>query len=105
MNVKLRKIEIEAKTADVLEARAAARGQTVSEYLAALLADQDVPQDLERMRAAGQGPWAPEMLAEDARRFADFERTRQGVPWEEVKAWMQSWGSPNELPPPRPRKL
>jgi len=25
-------------------------------------------------------------LAEDARRLAEFERTREGVPWDEVKA-------------------
>ena len=43
--------------------------------------------------------------AEDARRLAEFQRTREGIPWEEVKAWMQSWGKPDELPPPKPRKL
>ena len=51
---------------------------------------------------AGVGPWAPEILAEDPRRLAEFERTREGVPWSEVKAWMQSWGKSNELPPPKP---
>ena len=30
---------------------------------------------------------------------------REAVPWDEVKAWMQSWGTPNELPMPKPRKL
>ena len=44
-------------------------------------------------------------LDEDARRLAEFRRTREGVPWEEVKTWMQSWRTPNELPPPQPRKL
>jgi len=24
----------------------------------------------------------------------------QTVPWEKVKAWMLSWGKPDELPPP-----
>lgn len=47
-------------------------------------------------------PWAPEILAEDARRLEEFERTREGVPWEEVRAWMQSWGTGSELPPPSP---
>ena len=41
----------------------------------------------------------------DARRLAEFERTRVGAPWDEVKTWMQSWGTPNELPPPKSRKL
>jgi hypothetical protein len=27
------------------------------------------------------------------------------VPWDEVKAWMESWGKPNELPMPKPRKV
>jgi hypothetical protein len=57
------------------------------------------------MREAGEGPWAPEIFAEDARRLADFHRTRQAVPWAEVKAWMQSWGTTQELPAPKPRKL
>ena len=104
MTVKRRKIEVDARTADVLEARAAARGQSVSELLADLVSDETSP-DLESMRSAGRGPWSPEVLAEDARRFADFQRSHEGVPWEEVKAWMKSWGTPNELPPPKPRKL
>jgi hypothetical protein len=57
------------------------------------------------MRSDGEGPWSPEVLAEDRRRLAEFERTREGVPWEDVKAWMLSWGTANELPPPKPRKL
>ena len=36
MDPKLRKIEVDAETADVLEARAAARGMTVSQPLARL---------------------------------------------------------------------
>jgi hypothetical protein len=104
MTAKRRKIEVDARTADVLEAQAAARGQTISELLAELFSHEASP-DLESMRAAGRGPWSPEVLAEDARRFADFQRTHEGVPWDEVKAWMKSWGTPNELPPPKPRKL
>src|SRR5262245_56063928 len=105
MNVKLRKIEIEAETADALEAQAAARGISISELLADLVASDQLPPGLEEMRAAGRGPWAPEILAEDARRLAAFQNTREGVPWNEIKAWMQSWGTPDELPPPKPRKL
>jgi hypothetical protein len=106
MNPKLRKIEIDAQTAEVLEARAAARGMTVSQLLADLVdAEEALSPDLMEMRETGRGPWAPEILAEDARRLAEFRRTREAVPWEEVKAWMQSWGTPNELPPPKPRRL
>jgi hypothetical protein len=107
MNIKSRTIEVDAKTAETLEAEAAARGISVSELLADLarVADGRLPPDLEALRAAGRGPWSPEVLAEDARRLAEFERTGEGVPWEEIKAWMESWGTPNELPPPKPRKL
>jgi hypothetical protein len=100
------KIEIDAHTADLLAARAAGRGLSVGELVADLLGDDGLlPPDLEALRHAGEGPWAPEVLAEDARRLAEFHRTREGVPWDEVKAWMQSWGRPNELPAPKPRKL
>ena len=106
MNVKLRKIEVDAETADLLEARAAARRMTVSELLADLASNQEVlPAELAEMRSKGEGPWSPEALAEDARRLAEFERTREGVPWEEIKSWLQSWGTPNELPTPKPRRL
>jgi hypothetical protein len=106
MNAKLRTIEIDSKTADVLEARAVARGLTVAELVADLAFSDDVlPPELEAMREAGEGPWSDEALAEDARRLAEFQRTREAVPWEEMRAWMQSWGTAYELPPPKPRKL
>lgn len=31
---------------------------------------------LQAMNVAGEGPWVPEVLAEDGRRLAEFERTR-----------------------------
>lgn len=106
MNVKFRKIEVAADTADLLEARAAARGVTVSELVADLAGAVDfLPPDLEAMRATGLGPWAPEVLAEDARRLAAFKETGEGVPWAEVQAWLRSWGTGHELPAPRSRKL
>jgi hypothetical protein len=106
VNVKQRTIEIDARTADLLEARAAARGLSVSELLADLAAGNELlPADLEADRAANRGAWAPDVLAEDARRLAEFRRTREGVPWHEIEAWMKSWGTAQELPTPQPRKL
>jgi hypothetical protein len=106
MNIKLRQIEVDGATADALEACARERGVSVRELLADwAVTAAETPQDFESMRATGRGPWAPEVLAEDARRLAEYERTGKGVPWEEVRAWMRSWGSQNELPPPKPRKL
>src|ERR1700687_6034900 len=106
MNIKVRKIEVDVETADLLEARATARGMSVAELLADIACNEEVlPADLAAMRTRGEGPWSPEALEADARRLAEFERSRMGAPWDEVKAWMQSWGGPNELPPPKPRKL
>jgi hypothetical protein len=106
MNVKARKIEIDAETAELLEARAAALGISVPALVAELAGHAPIlPPDLAQMRARGEGPWSPQSLAEDERRLAEFQRTRMGVPWDEVKAWLNSWGSPNVLPAPTPRKL
>lgn len=44
-------------------------------------------------------------IEEDIRRLEEFERTGIGVPGDEVIAWIESWGTANELPPPRPRKI
>ena len=106
MNVKVRKIEVDEQTADLLEARAVARGVSVATLLAELAGNEPIlPPDLAQMRAEGQGPWSPESLEEDERRLAEFQRTRMGVPWGEVKTWLDSWGTPNKLPTPTPRKL
>ena len=73
---------------------------TVSELLADIACNLEaLPADLAEMRDKGEGPWSPETL--DERRLAEFERTREGVPWEEVKTWMRSWGTPNEIPAPK----
>lgn len=105
MNEKVR-IEVDEATALVLKARAAARGITVAQLIADLAgAEEALPADLLALRDAGDGPWAPDVLAEDERRLDDFRRTREAVPWEDVKTWMQSWGRPGELPVPKPRKL
>jgi hypothetical protein len=106
MNIKPRTIEVDETTADLLEARATARGMSVRDFLADIVCNEEaLPADLAKMRANGEGPWSSESLEEDARRLAEFERTRMGVPWEEVKLWMESWGTANELPPPKPRRL
>lgn len=105
MDEKVR-IELDEQTAQVLEARAAARGMTVSALVAEMIgAAETMPSEFQALRNAGEGPWSPEALAEDARRLAEFRRTREALPSEDVKAWMQTWGTPNELPAPKPRKL
>jgi hypothetical protein len=106
MNTKLRTIEVDTRTAELLEARAEARGMTVSELLADIAGNEEIlPPDLGEQRFRGEGPWSPGALEEDARRLAEFERARMGAPWHEVRTWMESWGTPHEMPPPKPRKL
>jgi len=106
MNPKTRMIEVDRATAKALDERAAELGTTVAEFIAEMVGvDDSWPKGLEQMRSAGRGPWAPSVLAEDARRYEAFERTGEGVPWDEVQAWIRSWGTPDELPKPRSRKL
>jgi Ribbon-helix-helix protein, copG family len=81
MSPKTQTIEVDEATAEVLEARAAARGMSVSELLADQAgAGEALPTDLQTLRDTSDGPWAPDVLAEDARRLAEFQRTREAVP-------------------------
>jgi hypothetical protein len=106
MNVKVRNIEVDVETAERLEARAAARGMSVSELLTEIASGEDPASAyLGGTGAIDNNPWSPEAFEEDARRLAEFDRTRMGVPWDEIKSWMETWGTPAEGPPPVPRKL
>ena len=44
-------------------------------------------------------------IEEDIHRLDAFDRDQLGVPLDEMKAWVQSWGTANELPPPVPREV
>jgi hypothetical protein len=44
-------------------------------------------------------------ISEDRRRLDEFKRTGLAVPLDDVKAWVASWGSAEELPRPQPRKI
>lgn len=70
------------------------RGQGVAEVLAEAVALLDSVVDI-------AGP----DIAEDRRRLDEFNRTQLAVPMDEVKAWVASWGSPDELSRPQPRKI
>ena len=43
-----------------------------------------------------------EDIAEDERRWAQFERDGKSIPGEAIKAWIDSWGRKDELPIPKP---
>lgn len=99
-----RTIEIDERTADLLEARAKARGMSVSDLVADLAVADDDPA-LKAMREEGRGPWSPDVLAEDARRLEEFRRTRMGIPGGEVEAWAASLGTADKPRAPKSRKL
>src|SRR5215813_9524038 len=82
MNAKIRSIQVDSQTADLLEARAQARGMTIAELLADFAVNEAMPAvDLTELHAKREGPWSPDGLAEDGRRLVEFEQTRVGVPW------------------------
>lgn len=77
-------IAVEAETAELLAARAAALGMTVSELIAALAAG-----------AAPSGPaQTPTLPPDNDARFGDSR-------WREIKDWIDSWGKPGEKPRPK----
>ena len=94
MNRVSRTLEIDTDTDARLREMAAERGQDVAAVLAEAVALLDSVVDL-------AGP----DIKEDRRRLDDFKQTRLAVPLNDVKAWVASWGSADELPRPQPRKV
>jgi predicted transcriptional regulator len=94
MNRVRRTLEIDADTDVRLREMATERGQEVAAVLAEAVALLDSVVDL-------TGP----DIGEDRRRYDDFKRNRLAVPLDDVKAWVSSWGSADELPRPQPRKV
>jgi hypothetical protein len=79
---------------------AAEEGVTLEELGLQLLENQ----------AAGVGEldtegWTGPYVAEDFERLEEFDRTRMGVPLEDVERWVQSLSTDNPLPPPVARKV
>jgi predicted transcriptional regulator len=94
MNIIRRTLEIDAGTDARLREMADECGQDVAAVLAEAVALLDSVVDI-------AGP----DVAEDRRRLDAFRKTRAAVPLDEVKSWVASWGSANELPRPAPRKI
>jgi hypothetical protein len=100
MDLKVRRVEVKADTADLLEARAAALGMSVADLLAAIAGQgANAAAGAELSRAA-------EGTAQDG--VSDTTASEPALAarrWVEVKAWIDSWGKPNELPRPKFGKL
>jgi predicted transcriptional regulator len=94
MNTIRRTLDLDAATDARLRALAAERGQNEAAVLAEAIALLDSVVEID----------APD-VAEDRLRLDRFNRDREAVPLHEVKAWVESWGSEQELPAPSPRKL
>ena len=93
MNTVHRTLDIDAATDARLREMAKERGQDVAAVLAEAVALLDSVVDI-------AGP----DIAEDRRRLDAFKQRRAAVPLDDVKAWVASWGSANELPRPTPRE-
>lgn len=78
-----RTIEVDEETADTLEARAAARGTSVSELVADLLAREQAPIGV-----------SAEEIAELDRQWEAIERGQATIPHEQVARWLDTWGTP-----------
>lgn len=94
MNIIRRTLDIDSETDARLREMADERGQDVAAVLAEAVALLDSVVDI-------SGP----DIGEDRRRLEAFRQTRAAVPLDEVKSWVASWGSANELPRPAPRKI
>jgi len=94
MNIIRRTLDIDAATDARLRELAAERGQDVAAVLAEAVALLDSVVDI-----------GDPDIAEDRRRLDDFRRVRQAVPLHQVKAWVESWGTDNELPRPLPQRI
>lgn len=94
MNVIRRTFEIDTDTDTRLAEIAVERGQDVAAVLADAVALLDSTIDV-------VGP----DVAEDERRLADFLATGEAVPLDDIKAWVASWDTADERPPPPTRKI
>ena len=88
MNIIRRTLDIDADTDARLREMADERGQDVAAVLAEAVALLDSV-----VKLAGPD------IAEDGRRLDAFNKP---VPPDDVKTWVASWGSANELPHPAP---
>jgi hypothetical protein len=94
MNIIRRTLEIDAGTDARLTEMAAERGQEVSAVLAEAVALLDSVSELATLD-----------IAEDRRRLDEFLLSHEAVPLADAKVWVASWDSPEERPPPSPRKI
>jgi predicted transcriptional regulator len=94
MNFVRRTVEMDSDTDARLRELAAERGQDVSAVLAEAVALLDSVVDISN----------PD-IEEDRRRLRAFRHSSEAIPLHQVKAWVESWGTDNELPRPEPQRI
>jgi predicted transcriptional regulator len=94
MNLVRRTLEIDSDTDARLRELAAERGKDIATVLAEAVALLDSVVDIGN----------PE-IAEDQRRLQRFRETREAVPLHEIKNWVESWGTDQEQPRPKPQRI
>lgn len=93
MNIIRRTLDIDAETDSRLRELAVERGMDVSAILAEAVALLDSVIDIS----------SPD-IEEDRRRLQQFRQTREAIPLHQIKAWVESWGTDDELPRPRTQR-
>lgn len=88
-------IQLDEQLAEEVKAAAAASGVSVETYVRDVLA-RHVFAQIER--SDDPDPRIDERIAREALARGDT------LPWSEVGPWVESWGKPEELPPPRWRR-
>jgi predicted transcriptional regulator len=88
-------VRIDDDLAEELRAAAEARGVPVETYVRETLAE----------RLFSEVEWSDDPDPRiDERIIDDTVRRGTTIPWDEIRPWVESWGKPSELPPPRWRK-
>jgi predicted transcriptional regulator len=94
MNLVSRTLEIDADTDARFREIASERGKDVATVLAEAVALLDSVVDL-----------SDPDTEEDRSRYEEYKRTGLAVSLDDVKTWVASWGSADELPRPQSRKI
>jgi hypothetical protein len=88
-------IQLDGELADGVKAAAAASGVPVEEYVRDAIA-RKLWAEIEW--SDDPDPRIDELIV------AEALRTGNTIPWSEIRPWVESWGKPDELPPPRWRR-
>ena len=89
------KLEIDEELAESVRGAAAKKGIPVEMFIRDALAHHIFAE----VEWSDDPDWAiDEQIAEHAL------RTGETIPWSEVRLWLESWGKPDELPPPKWRR-